>query len=92
MTDNRFQDSLFKPDSKWVPLAERMRPRTLDEIVGQDKAFGKGTLLRKLIEEDKLTSLVLWGPPGVGKTSIAMVIANTTKARFFEVQRCYLRH
>jgi len=82
MTDNRFQDSLFKPSSKWIPLAERMRPRTLDEIVGQDKAFGKGTLLRKLIEEDKLTSLVLWGPPGVGKTSIAMVIANTTKARF----------
>jgi len=64
MTDNRFQDSLFKPSSKWIPLAERMRPRTLDEIVGQDKAFGKGTLLRKL------------------KTSIAMVIANTTKARF----------
>jgi len=56
MTDNRFQDSLFKPSSKWIPLAERMRPRTLDEIVGQDKAFGKGTLLRKLIEEDKLTS------------------------------------
>jgi len=83
MTDNRFQDSLFKPSSKWIPLAERMRPRTLDEIVGQDKAFGKGTLLRKLIEEDKLTSLVLWGPPGVGKTSIAMVIANTTKARFY---------
>jgi putative ATPase len=82
MTDNRFQDSLFKPSSKWIPLAERMRPRTLDEIVGQDKAFGKGSLLRKLIEEDKLTSLVLWGPPGVGKTSIAMVIANTTKARF----------
>jgi len=45
MTDNRFQDSLFKPSSKWIPLAERMRPRTLDEIVGQDKAFGKGTLL-----------------------------------------------
>jgi len=61
MTDNRFQDSLFKPSSKWIPLAERMRPRTLDEIVGQDKAFGKGTLLRKLIEEDKLTSLV-YGP------------------------------
>jgi len=51
MTDNRFQDSLFKPSSKWIPLAERMRPRTLDEIVGQDKAFGKGTLLRKLIEK-----------------------------------------
>jgi putative ATPase len=79
---NKHQDSLFKPNSKWVPLAERMRPRVLDEIVGQEKVFGKGTLLRKLIEEDKLTSLVLWGPPGVGKTSIAMVIANTTKARF----------
>jgi putative ATPase len=80
--DNQFQSSLFKPDSRWIPLAERMRPRTLDDIVGQEKVLGKGTLLRKLIEEDKLSSLVLWGPPGVGKTSIAMVIANTTKARF----------
>jgi putative ATPase len=65
-----------------APLATRMRPRTLDEIIGQQHIVGANTLLRKAIEADRLSSLILWGPPGTGKTTIARVIANTTRAHF----------
>ncbi len=68
-----------------APLATRMRPRTLDELVGQDHVVGPGTLLRRAIEADKLSSLILWGPPGVGKTTLARIIANTTEAHFAAV-------
>ena len=64
------------------PLASRMRPRTLDEIVGQEHLVGPGRLLRRTIESDKLTSIILWGPPGSGKTTLAEVIAHSTHARF----------
>ncbi len=64
------------------PLAERMRPRTLDEVVGQAEALGPGGFLRSAIEHDAIPSLILWGPPGSGKTSLARVIAATTRARF----------
>lgn len=65
-----------------APLAYRMAPRTLDEIVGQENILGKGKLLRRLIETDKVTSVILYGPPGTGKTVVARVIANTTKGYF----------
>ena len=65
-----------------APLAERLRPRTLDEVVGQQHLVGPGKVLRTLIENDAVPSMVLWGPPGVGKTTIANVIALTTHARF----------
>ncbi|AAR35443.1 replication-associated recombination protein A [Geobacter sulfurreducens] len=65
-----------------APLAERMRPRTLDEYVGQEHLLGEGKLLRRLIESDTLTSLIFWGPPGSGKTTLARVIANATKSHF----------
>lgn len=68
-----------------APLATRMRPRTLDELVGQQHVIGPGTLLRKAIEADRLSSLILWGPPGTGKTTTARVIANTTHAHFVAV-------
>jgi putative ATPase len=65
-----------------APLAERMRPRTLDEVVGQTHLLSEGKLLRRLIETDQLTSVLFWGPPGTGKTTLAHVIANSTKSRF----------
>ena len=65
-----------------APLAERMRPRMLDEFVGQDHLLAGGRILRRLIEEDRLTSLVFWGPPGSGKTTLARVIANSTASEF----------
>ena len=64
------------------PLAERLRPTSIDEIVGQDHLLGKGKILRNMIESDKVPSMIFWGPPGVGKTTIAKVIASVTKADF----------
>src|SRR5262249_26275048 len=65
-----------------APLAERMRPRTFDEFVGQDELLAPGRPLREAIERDLLQSIILWGPPGTGKTTLARIIADTTKARF----------
>ena len=74
------QASLWNENNE--PLAERLRPSSIDEIVGQDHLLGKGKILRNMIESDKVPSMVFWGPPGVGKTTIAKVIANMTKADF----------
>jgi putative ATPase len=65
-----------------TPLAERIRPRTLDEIVGQDEILGPGKPLREAIERDLLQSIILWGPPGTGKTTLARIIAELTEAHF----------
>ena len=65
-----------------APLAERMRPRTFDEFVGQQELLAPGMPLREAIERDRLQSIVLWGPPGTGKTTLARIIADTTRARF----------
>ncbi len=81
-------DSLFPDDeprapaSAPSPLAERMRPRSFDEFVGQDDLLATGKPLREAIERDLLQSIILWGPPGTGKTTLARIIADTTKARF----------
>ncbi|MEK7102943.1 MAG: replication-associated recombination protein A [Patescibacteria group bacterium] len=68
-----------------APLAQRMRPITIDEIVGQDHLLGSNGVLRSLIESDHIPSMILWGPPGVGKTTIAQAIATTTGAHFVQV-------
>ena len=68
-----------------APLASRMRPRTLDEVVGQEHIVGKNRLLYRAIQADKLSSVIFYGPPGTGKTTLAKVIANTTSAVFRQV-------
>jgi putative ATPase len=67
------------------PLADRMRPKRLDEIVGQEHLTAKGSLLQKAIEDDRVFSILLWGPPGCGKTTLAGIIANETKSEFVEI-------
>ena len=74
--------SLFEASTPGRPLAERLRPRTLDEYVGQEHILGAGKPLRLRIERDQLGSMILWGPPGVGKTTLAHLIAKATKADF----------
>jgi len=69
-------------ETKSQPLAYRMRPRTLDEYIGQEHIVGKGRLLRRAIQADQLSSVIFYGPPGTGKTTLARVIANTTKSAF----------
>ena len=81
------QSGLFEKKGKELPgreapLADRMRPRTLDEFVGQDHLLGSGKVLRQAIESDHLPSMILWGPPGSGKTTLAMIIASMTGAHF----------
>ncbi|MFA6809386.1 MAG: replication-associated recombination protein A [Eubacteriales bacterium] len=71
--------------NKYAPLAERMRPRNLNEYLGQDNILGPGKLLRRAIEADRLSSIILYGPPGTGKTSLAYVIANSTTSRFVRI-------
>ena len=68
-----------------APLAARMRPRSLDEFIGQEAIIGPGRLLRRAIEADQLSSLIFYGPPGTGKTTLARVIANTTLAQFVAI-------
>ncbi len=78
-----FEHASQKEINRQAPLAARMRPRTLDEFVGQEHIIGKGRLLRRAIEADRLfSSIILWGPPGTGKTTLAMVIANQTRSHF----------
>ena len=79
------QPSLFASqdgDDESTPLAERLRPRVLDEVAGQGHLIGEGKVLRGMIAHDKVPSMIFWGPPGVGKTTLANVIALTTNARF----------
>ena len=78
------QLSLFDDREKTAPLASRLRPDTLDDYVGQKHLIGNGKILRRLIEEDQVSSMIFWGPPGVGKTTLARIIAEKTKAEFVE--------
>ncbi len=66
-----------------APLAERLRPKSLDEYIGQKHLVGDGSILRRMIDSGNVSSFILWGPPGVGKTTIARIIANTTKSPFY---------
>ena len=77
------QQSMFLRDAD-LPLAARLRPRTLEEFAGQKHLLGEGKVLRKLIESDRIGSMIFWGPPGVGKTTLARIIAGRTKAAFID--------
>jgi putative ATPase len=83
--DSLFDDAGERAAASAAPLAVRMRPRTLDEVIGQKHLTAAGTPFRKLIENDAPMSLVLWGPPGTGKTTLAYVVSQVTKRRFTEV-------
>lgn len=78
-----YQETLFENQIS-QPLAARLRPQTLDEYCGQKHLLGEGKILRRLIESDNISSMIFWGPPGVGKTTLARIIANKTKSNFID--------
>ncbi len=82
MSDDLFDAAAGARRAASAPLADRMRPRTLEQFVGQGHILGEGKLLRRAIEADRVTSLILFGPPGSGKTTLARIVANTTRSHF----------
>lgn len=80
-----FDENLEEDIYKTAPLADRLRPRTLDDYVGQENIIGEGRLLRRAIENDELFSIILWGPPGSGKTTLARIVAEMTQSYFHQM-------
>src|SRR5512143_3149339 len=78
-------DHASERDPAGKPLAERMRPLRLEDFVGQEQVLGPGSMLRRAIEADQLPSLILWGPPGTGKTTLARIVAGKTGASFVPI-------
>ena len=76
------QETFLTAANPPAPLAERLRPQNLDEFAGQEHLIGKGKVLRRMIEGDLVSSMIFWGPPGVGKTTLAQIIAHQTKSHF----------
>ena len=82
------QNSLFG-DTVTRPVADRMRPSDISEIVGQEDLLGEGAPLRRMIDSGKLSSFILWGPPGCGKTTLARILANRTNLRFMALSAVF---
>ena len=79
------QLSLFAQEIEQnAPLASRLRPESLDDYIGQEHLVGKGRILRQMLDTDRITSMIFWGPPGVGKTTLARIIAHRTRASFID--------
>ncbi len=76
------QESLFSNRPENTPLASRVRPQNLDQFVGQQQLLGHGKILREIIENDQVSSIIFWGPPGVGKTTLAEIIAKKNAIKF----------
>ncbi|MDN6270748.1 MAG: AAA family ATPase, partial [Tetragenococcus koreensis] len=79
------QGSLFSNRKSTTPLASSVRPKTIGDFVGQEQLLGQGKILREIIEQDQVSSMIFWGPPGVGKTTLAEIIARQTKTNFITV-------
>ena len=82
MPKDLFEQSFLDRVAKAAPLAVRMRPQTVDEVLGQDSFLGPGKMLRRMLEAGRIASLVFWGPPGCGKTTLAHVIAKYCRCDF----------
>ena len=80
-----YEQPTFFENQESLPLAARLRPRTLSEFAGQTHLLGEGKVLRRLIESDKIGSMIFWGPPGTGKTTLANIIASTTHGDFIKL-------
>lgn len=78
------QQSIFDDRAQNNPLASRLRPASLEDFVGQSHLLGQGKILRQIIEQDQICSMIFWGPPGVGKTTLARIIAEKTRADFID--------
>ena len=78
------QETFLTAANPPAPLAERLRPQNLDEFAGQEHLISKGKVLRRMIEGDLVSSMIFWGPPGVGKTTLAQIIAHQTKSHFIK--------
>ena len=84
MEENLFYQKRIDEAKKQAPLADRIRPEILDEFVGQEHIIGSGKILRKMLEEDKLVSMIFWGPPGSGKTTLARIVAHLVRSYFVQ--------
>ena len=80
-----FESNARKEMQRSAPLADRMRPESLEDLVGQEAITARGSLLQKAIANDRVFSMLLWGPPGCGKTTLANIIANETKSEFVRI-------
>ncbi|HPE29636.1 MAG TPA: AAA family ATPase, partial [Parvularculaceae bacterium] len=83
-----FQSAGMEKDAP-RPLADRLRPKTLDEVVGQDQILAEGAPLRRMLKAKRLSSIILWGPPGVGKTTIARLLAHETNLEFEQISAVF---